>query len=191
MALDILEWGVIAVIGISIFLFGPDKGADIAKKLGAARRDLDAATKQLSGMSKELGGAAGTGGIDGLLGGLLSGNPTPVAGQTPGQIADAAGSVPGAVAPQITKFGDAVTPAPTILGASAATTAATTPKSGVLSGDRLLVDMARTLGISTQGKTRDDIQGEIIARAAQAPANPAPTSQPQAQSQEPPTTVAS
>jgi hypothetical protein len=159
-------------MGIAIFLWGPEKGAEIAKKLGSARRDLEAATKQLQGMSKELGTGMGTGGLDGLLGGLIpgiSGNPTPE------EIAQATRNGGGTVvAPGAAKPGEAVTPVPNILGAAMATTPATsTAKSGVTSGDRLLVDMARKLGISTQGKSRDDIQNEIIARASQTPAQPA------------------
>ncbi len=43
------------------------------------------------------------------------------------------------------------------------------PTSGVKTGDELLIEAARRLGISTQGKTREEIQQEIIAMAQRPP----------------------
>ncbi|MDA4124949.1 MAG: twin-arginine translocase TatA/TatE family subunit [Thaumarchaeota archaeon] len=41
----------------------------------------------------------------------------------------------------------------------------TTPQAGPATGDEVLVSTARTLGISTEGKTREQISQEIVARA--------------------------
>lgn len=46
------------------------------------------------------------------------------------------------------------------------------PTAGAKTGDELLIEAARRLGISTQGKTREQIQEEIIA-LAQRPPSPA------------------
>jgi Sec-independent protein translocase protein TatA len=146
MALDMLEWGTIAVMGIAIFIWGPEKVPEIAKTLGNARRDLESYTKQFQGITKELSNAAGTGNIDSLMGTLtgLAGDSTKAA------------------------VGDAA-----VAGAAGAAEAA----DGVASGDKLLVDMAKKLQISTQGKTRDQIQGEIVARASHGPATPVDATQ--------------
>jgi len=154
LALDPLEWGVIAVMGIAVFIWGPEKVPQIARQLGQARRELETATKQLQGMSKELqgvskdlGGSLGQGSsLESIIGGLipgLSGNPEPAT------------------------LGAPTAPAPNAAAPQAATASST---SNVVSGDRLLIDMARKLGISTPGKTRDDIQNEIVTRASRKPA---------------------
>jgi hypothetical protein len=148
MALDVLEWGTIAVMGIAIFIWGPEKVPEIAKTLGNARRDLESYTKQFQGITKELTTAAGTGNIDSIMGTL-----TGLAGST------AAGAV-GNAAP-------AGTPSPAVAEGAAPD----------ISGDKLLVDMAKKLEINTQGKTREQIQTEIIARASKGPATPVDATQ--------------
>ena len=55
----------------------------------------------------------------------------------------------------------ALTPAPPV--------ASSQPKPPVKSGDQLLIEAARKLGIPTSGKTREQIQQEIIAMAQRAP----------------------
>jgi len=139
MALDVLEWGVIAVMGIAIFIYGPEKVPQIAKTLGNARRDLDVYTKQFQGITKELTSSVGSGNIDSIMGTLTG----------------LAGSVTGPAA--------AEAPA----GATAEDA----------SGDKLLVDMAKKLQIPTHGKTREQIQSEIIAKASQGPATPVEATQ--------------
>lgn len=150
MALDPLEWGVIAVMGIAIFIWGPDKVPEIAKTLGQARRDIDAATKQFQGIAKEFQNAAGTGNLDGLMNvlpgmaGVVTGQQTAATAAPP---ADAAQSAPNA--------------------AAAAVPAA--PVEEEVSDDTLLIDMARKLNIFTQGKTKEEIQELIVAKASQSP----------------------
>jgi Sec-independent protein translocase protein TatA len=141
MALDILEWGSIAVMVIGIFIWGPEKVPAIMKTLGGARRDLESYTKQFQGITKELTTAAGTGNIDSLMGTL-----TGLAGSSTKTEAGSAAQAEAA-------------------GAGAAGAVAQDP-----SGDKLLVDMAKKLEISTQGKTRDQIQSEIVAKASRGPA---------------------
>ncbi|MGP8124360.1 MAG: twin-arginine translocase TatA/TatE family subunit [Nitrososphaerales archaeon] len=102
---DPLQWIVIGVIVIVIFLWGPQKIPDLAKALGRARREFDQA-------SHELG--------------------TSVAG----------------------------------VGATAFTTAASAPTvTPDMSADQALVQAARGLGITTEGKTRAQISQEIVEKA--------------------------
>ena len=88
---DPLQWLVIGVIVVVIFLWGPQKIPDIARALGRARKEFEQA-------SKEMGDAVST-------------SPEPAAEMT---------------------------------------------------GDQMLIDTARKLGIATEGKTRDQISQEII-----------------------------
>ena len=91
---DPLQWVIIGVIVIAIFLWGPQKIPDIAKALGRARKEFQDASKEL---------------------------------------------------------GDTVTAMP--------------PKPAAeMTGDQMLVETARKLGISTEGKTRDQISQEIISK---------------------------
>jgi len=46
---DPLQWIVIGVIVIVIFLWGPQKIPDIARSLGMAKREFDQASKEMSG----------------------------------------------------------------------------------------------------------------------------------------------
>ncbi len=93
---DPLQWIVIGIIVIVIFLWGPQKIPDLARALGRARREFDNA-------SKEFNKAA--------------------SGTTPAQ-----------------------------------------PVSQV-TGDEILISTARQLGISTEGKTREQISQEIVAKS--------------------------
>jgi sec-independent protein translocase protein TatA len=92
---DPLQWIVIGVIVIVIFLWGPQKIPELAKGLGRAKREFDQASKEFEGS--------------------FSGT----------------------------------TPSPPV------------PRSA----DQILLDTARQLGISTEGKTRDQISQEIVAKA--------------------------
>jgi len=150
MALDILELGTIAVIGVVILIWGPEKVPEIVKTLGNARRDLESYTRQFQGITKDLSTAASTGNIDSLMGTLTGFS------EKPGK----------------TKAGDTKETEAAAASASAEDQAA--------SGDRLLVEMAKKLQIPTQGKTRDEIQTEIIAKASQGPATPVEATQVQA-----------
>jgi sec-independent protein translocase protein TatA len=88
---DPLQWIVIGVIVVVIFLWGPQKIPDIARALGRARKEFDQA-------SKEMGEAVST--------------------------------------PQ--------------------------KPAAEMTGDQMLIETARKLGIATEGKTRDQISQEII-----------------------------
>jgi len=93
-----LQWIIIGVIVIVIFLWGPQKIPDLAKALGRARREFDQASKE---------------------------------------------------------FNASVVAAPA--GAASITTD--------MSADQALVETARALGITTEGKTRSQISQEIVAKA--------------------------
>jgi len=94
---DPLQWIVIGVIVIVIFLWGPQKIPDLARALGRAKGEFDQASREFR--------------------------------------ASAATSVSAAV----------VTPD--------------------MSADQALIETARALGISTEGKTRSQISQEIVAKA--------------------------
>ena len=92
---DPLQWIVIGVIVIAIFLWGPQKLPELARGLGRAKKEFENASKEV--------GESMTG-----------------TGQSP-----------------------------------------STPKSA----DQVLLETARQLGISTEGKTREQISQEIVAKA--------------------------
>lgn len=96
MALDPLEWVIIGVIVIVIFLWGPQKIPEIARSLGRAKKEFDQAAKELG---------------------------TSVA------------------QPQ--------------------------PQAQSKSGDEILIETARRLGIQTEGKTREQISEEIVRKFTQ------------------------
>jgi sec-independent protein translocase protein TatA len=94
---DPVQWIIIGVIVIVIFLWGPQKIPDLAKAIGRARREFDQASKEVQGMA--------------------TGTSTMQAQAAPAK-----------------------------------------------SGDQMLIETARALGISTEGKTREQISQEIISR---------------------------
>jgi sec-independent protein translocase protein TatA len=92
---DPIQWVIIGVIVIAIFLWGPQKIPELARGLGRAKREFDQATKE--------------------VGDSFS---------------------PAAASPPVPK-----------------------------SADQVLLETARQLGISTEGKTREQLSQEIVARA--------------------------
>ncbi len=94
---DPVQWIIIGVILIVIFLWGPQKIPELARALGRARKEFDNASKEVTGM--------------------------------------------------------ATTPA----------------QSEAKSGDETLMETAKQLGISTEGKTRDKISAEIVEKAKSRP----------------------
>lgn len=138
MVLDALELGVVAVMGIAVFIWGPEKIPEIAKTLSGIKKEVDVYTKQLQGLTKELQTSMNTGNFDNLSN-VLTGVAAAPAAQGP-----AGAPVP--AAPALALRSDAPPP--------------------VKTGDQLLLEMAKQLGIKTAGKTRDEIQSEILARAS-------------------------
>ena len=108
---DPLQWIIIGVVGVVIFLWGPQKIPELARGLGRAKKEFEAASKEASDMANA-----------------------------------------------ITKPS---TPAPS------PSMAATYP-APERSADQVLIETARKLGISTEGKTRDQISQEIVAKAGPA-----------------------
>lgn len=176
MALDPLELGVIALMAIGVFIWGPDKIPQIAKQVASARKQIDVYTKQLQGISKELQTSMTTGNIDNLSNVLVNmGNggvaAPPVA--PPGSLAAKEAAAAAAGTASVSGPVAAVTQAAALPGALPV------PKPTTMSADELLVEMARKLGISTQGKTRDEIQSEIVTRSLHPADVPAPAPAPQ------------
>jgi len=160
MALDILEWGVIAVMGVSILIWGPEKVPEIAKTIGRAKKEFDGATKQLQGITKELqtGINSGNFDIDSISNALLgaSGATGPIPGNmTPEEVAKAsAGSA--------------------YIGPNGVAT--TSPQSAPKkSADQMLIEMAKSLRIDTQGKTREEVSQAIMERVSSPKPEPAKT----------------
>jgi Sec-independent protein translocase protein TatA len=177
MALDPLELGVIALMGIAVFIWGPEKVPEIAKQIATARKQLDVYTKQLNGITKELQTSMTTGNIDNLSNVLTSVgvgvDPGPTASNpSTEEIARATAGSPSSpgLSPATATPATAM-PAPMLLSPAAVmknpAILMSSPPPVVKSGDQLLLEMAKQLGIATQGKTRDDIQNEILACAAQ------------------------
>lgn len=97
---DPIQWIIIGVIVIAIFLWGPQKIPDIARALGRARKEFDQASKEMNDTFSGATSASGTA-------------PRPPAEFT---------------------------------------------------GDQMLVETARKLGIATEGKTREQISQEIVSK---------------------------
>lgn len=99
---DPLQWLVIGIIVVVIFLWGPQKIPDLARALGRARKEFDEASKEVTGA---------------VTSGTMPAAPRP--------------------APEMT-------------------------------GDQMLINTAKALGITTEGKTREQISQEIISKKSQA-----------------------
>ena len=102
---DPIQWVVIGVVVIALFLWGPQKIPDLARALGRARKEFDNASKEMNDAMS--------------------------------------GKVPQSSFP------------------STQTATASAPEK---SGDQILIETARQLGIVTEGKTRDQISAEIVSR---------------------------
>jgi len=174
MALDVLEWGVILVMGAGILVYGPEKIPDMAKTLAQAKKQFDGATKQLQGITKELqtGMNSGNLNIDTLSNALLGGA---AAGGIPGNPnpAEIAKATTGSPIPSATAPAGPITPS------SVVTTA---PPGPAKSADQMLIEMARSLRIDTAGKTREEVSKAIMDMVATKPVPTAPVqTQPEAQ----------
>ncbi len=102
---DPIQWVVIGVVVVALFLWGPQKIPDLARALGRARKEFDNASKEMNDAMQ--------------------------------------GKIPESTFPSTPSMG---APAPE------------------KSGDQILIETARQLGIVTEGKTRDQISAEIIAK---------------------------
>lgn len=105
---DPLQWIIIGVVVVVIFLWGPQKIPELARGIGRAKKEFEAASKEAGDMASA-----------------------------------------------ITKPSSSTTSAPM---------AAPYP-APERSADQVLIETARKLGISTEGKTRDQISQEIVTRA--------------------------
>ena len=163
MALDVLEWGVILLMGAGILIWGPEKIPDMAKTLARAKREFDGATKQLQGITKELqtGISDGNLNLDSISNAIIG--------------AGTAVGVPGNPSPQV--IAQAPTGSPEI---SAPTELALLPPAVPQavplkkSPDQMLIEMARSLRIETHGKTKEEISQAIMDVVATKPLASAP-----------------
>ena len=105
MALTGIEWVVIGIIVVVIFLWGPSKIPELARSFARARKEFDVAKKE----------------AEGSVTSLMTGPAEPVQGVPPAPVPAAS--------------------------------------------DDILVQTAKKLGISTEGKTRQQISEEIVARS--------------------------
>ena len=164
MALDVLEWGVIFVMGAGILIYGPDKIPQMAKTLAQAKKQFDGATKQLQGITKELqtGMNSGNLNIDSLSNALLGGAASPgIPGNpTPEEIAQASAASPSPSAPAPGSAIEPTAPTPVVDGP---------PPAPPKSADQMLIEMARSLSINTAGMTRDEVSQAIMDKVATKP----------------------
>ena len=109
MALDPIEWIVIGVIVVVIFLWGPTKIPELARSFGRAKKEFDNAKKE----------------AESSVASLVTSSPQPAATQPPPAVQPAQPS----------------------------------------SSDDILLQTARRLGISTEGKTKQQISEEIVAKS--------------------------
>ena len=107
---DPLQWIIIGVIVVVIFLWGPQKIPELARGFGRAKGEFEKATKEFDSAAKQV-----------------------------------------------------------TAGVATAPVQQATPASAEKSGDQVLVETARALGIATEGKTREQISQEIIAKTKSQP----------------------
>lgn len=130
---DPLQLIVIAVIVIVLFVFGPNKIPEIARSIGRARKEFESASKDLQQITKEIG------------------NPAAILDRFTTE-------------PEQTAQTQQPSPAPTASTPAQATATpveATATPSQPKTGDQILIETAEKLGISTAGKTREQISEEI------------------------------
>jgi TatA/E family protein of Tat protein translocase len=159
MALDPIELLIVGAVVVVIFLWGPSKIPEMARSLGRAKKEFDTAQKDLQEVTKQFQAESGlasltsassstsSGTILDRLTGLMS---------APAQ-AEVAPSAQPSPTPQLPPVA-AAAPAPPL-------TPPVAPPSDSKSADQVLIDTARQLGIDTEGKTRQEISQEILAKA--------------------------
>lgn len=135
---DPLQLIVIAGIVIILFLFGPNKIPEIARTIGRARKEFEAASKEFQQITKEIQ------------------NPTALLDRLTTE------------ADQSAQAQQPPPPAPTVGAPSQTTPTpvqAAPQPSKPKTGDQILIETAEKLGIVTTGKTRAQISEEITSKA--------------------------
>jgi TatA/E family protein of Tat protein translocase len=162
MALDPIELLIVGAVVVVIFLWGPSKIPEMARSLGRAKKEFDTAQRELQEVTKQFQAESGlasltnaasstsSGTILDRLTGLMTAPAQP-------EVPPAAVSPPPAL-PQVTPE-----PAPVAVAAPTPPPAVITADSK--SADQVLIETARQLGINTEGKTRQEISQEILAKA--------------------------
>lgn len=146
--MDPVALASIGVILLVFFLWGPQKIPELARMVAQARREFDNATKEFQKASAS-----------------IQNGTSPFFAPSPSS--SAAPAVAAAALPQ----GSQNAPVRALPQPAAATPS-------VKTGDQLLIEAARKLGIPTVGKTREQIQQDIIAMAQRPPAPGTPPQKP-------------
>jgi TatA/E family protein of Tat protein translocase len=155
MALDPTELLIMAAVVVVIFLWGPGKIPEMARSLGRAKKEFDAAQKDIQEVTKQFQAQSGLTTLTSAASVTSSGNILDRLTGLTNMIGEPASAAAAAAAPsaQPLQLPQAVSAAP----------AAAAPESK--SADEVLIDTAKQLGISTAGKTRQEISQEILAKA--------------------------
>ena len=167
MALDPLELIAIGGVIVVILVWGPSKIPEFAKTFGQAKKEFDMAQKQFQQLTKEfqtqagLTGAASTAGGTSLIERFASMGSQP---QQPQQTAPASApaSAPALPSPGASQAPATAAPLPEAQAGNSA------PAADSRSADEVLIATAKELGIVTEGKTREEISKEIVAKAKSA-----------------------
>jgi TatA/E family protein of Tat protein translocase len=153
MALDPIEIMVVLAVLVGIFLWGPSKIPEMARSLGRAKKEFDTAQKELQEVTKQFGAESGLTSLTRVTsatsGGTILDRLTGLMSEPP-----QAQAPPGPQPPQLPQ-------APT----AAPTPSAPPAEADSKSADQVLINTARELGINTEGKTRQEISQEILAKA--------------------------
>jgi TatA/E family protein of Tat protein translocase len=161
MALDPIELLIVGAVVVVIFLWGPSKIPEMARSLGRAKKEFDTAQRDLQEVTKQFQAESGLASLTGAA----------TSSKSSGTILD---RLTGLMTAPVQDEGVTSTqPLPAQLPQTAPAAAATiTPPPlpapsarDSKSADQVLIDTARQLGINTEGKTRQEISQEILARA--------------------------
>jgi TatA/E family protein of Tat protein translocase len=149
LALDPIELLIVGAVVVVIFLWGPGKIPEMARSLGRAKKEFDSAQKEFQDVTKQFQAETGLTGIAAAA----------AKGTNSGSILDRLTALAGepALAASTT---DPQLPQPTEVAPPPAAAA-----SDSKSADQVLIETARQLGIATEGKTREEISQEILAKA--------------------------
>ena len=142
---DPLQLIVIAALVIMLLVFGPKKIPEIAKSLGAAKREFDNASKELQQA------AGGLHNPTDLLDKLAASGTTPATAGATGQ--------PSPVAQ------------PSDSAEAGTVSSPSSPQAASKSAEELMIEAARKLNIATEGKRIDEIAAEIVAKSQPAKAS--------------------
>ncbi len=153
MALDPIELLVVGAVVVVIFLWGPGKIPEMARSLGRAKKEFDSAQKEFQEVTKQFQAESG---LTGLAKAASSTSSASLIDRLTALAGEPASAAPSSV-PQL--------PQPTTQVVQPATVAPPAAASDSKSADQVLIETAKQLEIATEGKTREQISEEILAKA--------------------------